>query len=88
MSKIKRGRPSLRYTVQSFIIKHLQEVDLPVSIDSLRKKISKDMERRLSWNTVQKYLQELVDLGKVEAIPTPHSKKEGKEGLTVYMLKK
>jgi len=46
------------------------------------------LNRRLSWNTVQKYLQELVDLGKVEVISTPHSKKDGKEGLTVYMLKK
>jgi len=46
------------------------------------------MGRNVSWNTVQKYLQELVELGKVEAIPTPHSKKEGKEGLTVYMLKR
>ncbi|MEM5790570.1 MAG: hypothetical protein QXP77_00755 [Candidatus Aenigmatarchaeota archaeon] len=45
------------------------------------------MGKSLSWNTVQKYLQELVELGRVEAIPTPHSKREG-EGLTVYILKR
>lgn len=87
MLKFKRGRPAIRSLVQSAIIEYLQEIDTPISIEALRKEISKNLGRRLSWNTVQKYLQELVGLGKVNAIPTPHSKKEG-EGLTVYILKR
>lgn len=87
MFGIKRGRPSLRNIVQQHVIKCLQEIDIPISIEALRKEISKNLGRNLSWNTVQKYLQELVEMGKVDAIPMPHSKKEG-EGLTVYILKR
>lgn len=84
---MKRGRPAIRSLIQSLIIECLQEVDMPISIESLRKKVSEKFGKSVSWNTVQKYLQELVELGKIEAISTPHSKKEG-EGLTVYMIKR
>lgn len=87
MVKFKRGRPAIRNLVESAIIEYLQQIDTPISIEALRKEVSKILGRRLSWNTVQKYLQELVELGKVSAISTPHSKKEG-EGLTVYILKR
>jgi len=85
--RIKRGRPSARSTIQNQIIQCLSEIDTPISIEALRKKISKNFGKGPSWNTVQKYLQELVEIGKVEALSTPHSKKEG-EGLTVYILKR
>ncbi|MFH7882326.1 MAG: hypothetical protein QW140_01230, partial [Candidatus Aenigmatarchaeota archaeon] len=77
----------IRVVVQQYIIKCLESIETPVSIEALRKQISKNLGKSLSWNTVQKYLQELVELGRVEAIPTPHSKREG-EGLTVYILKR
>lgn len=85
---MKRGRPSLRYEVQSLILENLGGLDTPISINALRKMMTKKMKRSVSWNTVQKYLQELIEIGRVVALSTPHSKIEGKEGLTVYTLKK
>jgi hypothetical protein len=42
--------------------------------------------RKVSWNTTHKYVQELVEVGKIRRIPLPHSKLEGRTGLTVYEL--
>lgn len=84
---MKRGRPSLRKTISPLILEILSD-GFSRSIHSLEIEISKRLNRNVSWNTIQKYLQELIELGKVEAITTIHSKKEGKQGLTVYTLKK
>ncbi len=84
---MKRGRPRLRNVIKPLILEILTD-NTARSINSIKKEISKKLHKRVSWNTIQKYLQELIEGGKVEAISTPHSKKEGKEGLTVYMLKK
>jgi hypothetical protein len=46
------------------------------------------LNKQVSWNTVQKYLHELIEANQVQAITLPHSKEDGKEGLTVYTLKK
>lgn len=50
--------------------------------------ISDKLGKTVSWNTVQKYLQELVETNKVQAMALPHSKEAGKTGLTVYTLKR
>ncbi|MEM5882787.1 MAG: hypothetical protein QXQ77_00920 [Candidatus Aenigmatarchaeota archaeon] len=85
---MKRGRPSKRFEIQNLIVEVLREISTPISINAIRNMISKKIGKEVSWNTVYKYLEELVGIGKVEAIPTPHSKKEGKKGLTVYILKR
>lgn len=85
---MKRGRPSKRFEIQNLILESLREVNTPISKNAIRSMISRKIGKQVSWNTVNKYLEELVGIGKVEAIPTPHSKKEGKKGLTVYILKK
>jgi hypothetical protein len=54
----------------------------------LAKVISGKLNKTVSWNTIQKYLDELVKIDKVQPIPLPHSKIEGKNGLIVYQLKK
>jgi hypothetical protein len=50
--------------------------------------LSSEMKKPVNWNTVKKYLDELVKLDKVQAIPLPHSKEENKTGLIVYSIKK
>jgi len=85
---MKRGRPSIRNLVQTSIIETLSSSQFPMTISALAKIISGKLERRISWNTVQKYLNELIEINKVQPMPLPHSKIEGKTGLTVYQLKK
>jgi len=60
----------------------------PFTIAALAKKVSEGKEKPVSWNTIQKYLDNLVQQEKVQAIVLPHSKDETKKGLTVYTLKK
>lgn len=85
---MKRGRPNKRHEIQSLILENLENFDTPISINALRKFVTKGVGKSVSWNTVQKYLQELVEMGRIEALSTPHSKIEGRGGLTVYILKK
>jgi len=85
---MKRGRPNLRSDVQKTIIDVLSFSPIPLNTSSIAEIISKNLGKKISWNTVSKYLDELVQLGKIQPISTPHSKKEGKEGLTLYTLKK
>jgi predicted transcriptional regulator len=85
---MKRGRPTKKFEVQKIILEILSELNLPVNINSIQKEIYKRTKNKISWNTIQKYLKELVKLEKIEAVTLPHSKKEGKTGLTVYVLKR
>jgi hypothetical protein len=60
----------------------------PMTTSTLTRVISKEVNKQVSWNTVQKYLDEMVQTEKVQAIELPHSKIEDRTGLTVYVLKK
>ena len=85
---MKRGRPNIRHDVQKEIISLLSKVTTPITISVISKTISQLINREISWNTVQKYVQELVEIGRIQAIQLPHSKLENKPGLIVYTLKK
>lgn len=85
---MKRGRPGIRSLIQSNILEILSLSQTPLTISALAKIISPKVGRTVSWNTIQKYLNELIETNKVQPLPLPHSKKEGKVGLTVYILKK
>lgn len=85
---MKRGRPNIRYSTQKEIINVLLQINTPATISIISREVSKTVNKSVSWNTVQKYLQELVEAGKVQAIQLPHSKTENKAGLIVYALKK
>ncbi len=85
---MKRGRPDVRQTIQSNLLTVLSSSQTPLTVSSLTRFVSKEVNRSISWNTVQKYLDELIQTEKVQAIPLPHSKIENKNGLTVYVLKK
>lgn len=84
---MKRGRPTARIETQKEIIEVLSSANIPMTISSITKNISKKLNRRISWNTVEKYIKELVAMDKITPITLPHSKTEGKDGLTVYILK-
>jgi len=85
---MKRGRPSKRIEISNSILTIFTTSQTPYTIASLAKKLSEGKEKPVSWNTVQKYLDGLVQQEKVQAIVLPHSKDETKKGLTVYTLKK
>jgi len=85
---MKRGRPSKRQQIQANILQILGEKQVPSTVASLAKQASKNLGSTISWNTIQKYIQELVETNKVEPLRLPHSKIKNKEGLTVYILKR
>lgn len=85
---MKRGRPNVRQTIQSNLLNVLSSSQTPLTVSSLTRFVSKEVNKTVSWNTVQKYLEELIQTEKVQAIELPHSKIENRNGLTVYVLKK
>lgn len=85
---MKRGRPSKRIEISNSILNVFTSSQTPLTIAHLAKKVSEGKEKPVSWNTVQKYLDSLVQQEKIQAIVLPHSKDETKKGLTVYTLKK
>ncbi len=85
---MKRGRKPLRSKIIPLIIEALENTEVPLNINSIKSYVNSKIGRNLSWNTVMKYVQELIELGKIEAIALPHSKDPKKFGLTLYRLKR
>ena len=85
---MKRGRRSKREVIQTNILEILNSSSIPFNTSTLRRLISQKLGQNISWNTIQKYLEELVQVNKIQPIPLPHSKIEGKDGLIVYAIKK
>ena len=83
-----RGRPNIRRLIHEEIIKKLTTSETPMTISMITREVKSTLNRDVSWNTVQKYLQELIESGRVHPIKLQHSKEENKSGLTVYTLKK
>jgi hypothetical protein len=85
---MKRGRPSKRSSIQGVVLETLGTSNTPLTISALAKISSERLQQRISWNTVEKYVRELVETEKVQPISLPHSKESNKTGLTVYSIKK
>ncbi len=85
---MKRGRPNKRSKVQNTMLDILKEMNSPLTVSSMARLASEKLNEQISWNTARKYIQELVEINKVEAVRLPHSKENGRDGLTVYMLKR
>lgn len=66
----------------------LGTVNSPLTVSALTRMASEKLQEHISWNTVEKYIRELVDTNRVQPISLPHSKQSDKQGLTVYTLKK
>lgn len=85
---MKRGRPNIRSQIQPKILEVLSKSNFPMNISMICSCVASEIKKPVNWNTVKKYLDELVKLDKVQAIPLPHSKEENKVGLIVYSIKK
>jgi len=85
---MKRGRPNKRSSIHALLLETLGTTNSPMTISAMARIVSEKTKEKVSWNTVQKYLQELVETNKVQAVALPHSKEAGKTGLTVYTLKR
>jgi len=85
---MKRGRRSLREQVKSQIIDILSNTQTPLTTSSVKVLIQNKFTKSFSWNTIQKYIDELVKDGQVSSFSLPHSKIKNKTGLVVYILKK
>lgn len=85
---MKRGRPSKRADMKNAILTILERSNVPLTSSALGRIAMEEFNMKASWNTVQKYVRELVEANKVQPISLPHSKKSGETGLVVYILKK
>lgn len=85
---MKRGRPNVRNRVKTAILETLERSQVPLTTSSVKNSISKELNQNFNWNTIQKYLNELIQTNKITTINLPHSKTPNKSGLTVYTLKK
>ncbi len=85
---MKRGRPNIRRAMHEQILELLTRLKTPVTISVISKEISKTLNKTISWNTIQKYVNELVESGRLHPLQLQHSKIESKPGLVVYSLKK
>jgi len=85
---MKRGRPSKRSKIKDALLYVMKTVNAPLTISSMTRLVSDRLGEKISWNTVRKYVREMIETNNVDVIRLPHSKKEGKDGLTVYMLKR
>ena len=85
---MKRGRRSKRNDVYETALQILSESRVHMNITAISNTIYQKTGKQFSWNTIQKYIDELVKADKVQAIRLPPSKDDKKEGLTVYSLKK
>ena len=85
---MKRGRPNIRGGAQPAILRALSINQSPLTTSAIKRKISEELGREVSWNTTLKYIRELLETGKICAIQLPHSKTPNKEGLRVYSLKR
>ena len=85
---MRRGRPSSRNALKTLIHEILEKSQVPLNTSSVKNIMLKESKQHYSWNTIQKYINELVRADKVAAIQLPHSKIQNKTGVTVYTLKK
>ena len=61
------GRKPYRQIFYTLLLSVLDTV-IPQNIEAIRRHVSIKAGRNVSWNTVEKYLEELAEMGKVEKI--------------------
>lgn len=82
---MKRGRRSQETQFKMLILDIVKTAETPLTIEVLRKLISNRTGKNCSWNTVRKYLNQLVEEHKIVRTELPHSHDPLKRtGLTVY----
>jgi len=83
---MKRGRPSKRYEIYALIEEYFLNNPYPSNVRRISEFVSQRIGKPISWNTVKKYLEELVRIDKLKKIRTQHSKNPEKEGITLYYM--
>jgi predicted transcriptional regulator len=61
------GRTPYRHFFTHLLLSVL-DTHIPSNVEAIKRLVSIKVGREVSWNTVKKYLEELVDEGKVEKI--------------------
>lgn len=84
---MKRGRPNKRGEIKNAIVEILGKSSVPMTTSALNRIVNETLNTKVSWNTVQKYVLEMVEANNIKPISLQHSKKKGETGLVVYMLK-
>jgi len=85
---MKRGRPNKRANIKNAILDVLGRANTPMTTSALSRIMNEELKINASWNTIQKYVGELVETSQIKPMPLPHSKKTGQTGLVVYTLNK
>jgi len=61
------GRTPYRHFFRSLLLNILDSY-IPLNVEAIRRTVSIKLGKDVSWNTVKKYLEELVKEGKVEKV--------------------
>ncbi|MCX7911066.1 MAG: hypothetical protein N2505_05760 [Endomicrobia bacterium] len=61
------GRKPYRQVFYSILLSVLDE-HIPQNIEAIRRHVSIKVGKEVSWNTIKKYVDELVEMGKIEKI--------------------
>jgi Mn-dependent DtxR family transcriptional regulator len=61
------GRTPYRHFFTLLLLSVL-DAHIPSNVEAIKRAISIKLGKKVSWNTVKKYLEELVEEGKVERI--------------------
>lgn len=61
------GRRPYRQVFYSLLLSVLSE-EIPQNIEAIRRHVSIKVGKEISWNTVKKYIDELVEMGKIEKV--------------------
>ncbi|MEM0242993.1 MAG: hypothetical protein QXT34_00860 [Candidatus Aenigmatarchaeota archaeon] len=83
---MKRGRPSKRFEIYELINEYFKENPYPSNVNKIAEFIFQKSNKKISWNTLKKYLEELVKIDRIKRIIPPHSKDSSKTGITLYYL--
>ena len=80
---MKRGRPAMREQFRREILTVLAENHYPVTVTAVRRFVDTYRGRTSGWDTIQKYLEELVSERLVLRQPLPV--RHGRKPLVVYL---
>ena len=81
------GRKPLKIAVETTIMDVLEQMDFPVSCNILKREVGKRMDRDIHFDTVKKYVEDLVKKNLIFKKQLPPAKKEHKKGATLYSKK-
>jgi len=79
------GRRPVRFEIESKILKILEKTEVPITCSFVKKEISK--KRKVHFDTVKKYLEDLVQRDVIFKKILSPTKKQHNKGMTLYSKK-